>query len=434
MKRKKKEEVFNETEIDTQRKDLIIFHLNVRSLKKHLLDLESLIFSLDKLPHIICLTETWLCDDDEIKQYLLPGFRSHIQKSRTSRGVGVMIQTTSSCKILKEKSINFEESVFAEIEFSGAKLNLAVIYNKPRENKMKFVDNLNTFLETNQSPSFPLIICCDFNIDTLQENALSKNYLNCISSNGYEIFAKSATRETDTSSTCLDHFVYQNINLLNCEILKNQTFSDHDPIILTCGLCLEPEGKTTFRNTAFLKNPSTVENYVETLRVEISECSGKLLSATTCSEAFNVFNETFLKVTDRFAPICNFPPKKNLLPKWLNESLLKIRSKRNQAHRKWKKDCHNQAKLQEFKKWRLTFEKEYKKSKKQYYQNKLQACQTDSRRTYKLLNDINGKSKTFNDPPLLNTCRQNYKLPSIKTMQMSLINSLQTLVKDLAII
>ena len=33
--------------------------------KKHLLDLESLIFSLDMLPHIVCLTETWLCDDDE---------------------------------------------------------------------------------------------------------------------------------------------------------------------------------------------------------------------------------------------------------------------------------------------------------------------------------------------------------------------------------
>ena len=49
---------------------------------------------------------------------------------------------------------------------------------------MKFVVNLNTFLEANQSPSFPLIICGDFNIDTLQENALSKNYLNCISSNG----------------------------------------------------------------------------------------------------------------------------------------------------------------------------------------------------------------------------------------------------------
>ena len=33
---------------------------------------------------------------------------------------------------------------------------------------------------------------------------------------------------------------------------------------------------------------------------------------------------------------------------------------------------------------------------------------------YKLLNDIKGKSKTFNDPPLLNTCRQNYKLPKVK--------------------
>ena len=119
--------------------------------------------------------------------------------------------------------------------------------------KWKSVDNLNTFLEANQSPSLPLIICVDFNIDTLQENALSRNYLNCISSNGYEVFAKSATREADISSTCLDHFVYQNINLLNCEILKNQVFSDHDPIILTFGLCSEPERKTTFLNTAFLK-------------------------------------------------------------------------------------------------------------------------------------------------------------------------------------
>ena len=69
-------------------------------------------------------------------------------------------------------------------------------------------------------PYLPLTFCGNFNIDTLQENALLKKYLNCILSNGYEVFAKSATRETDTSSTCLDHFVYQNINLLNCEILK----------------------------------------------------------------------------------------------------------------------------------------------------------------------------------------------------------------------
>ena len=106
------------------------------------------------LPHIVCLNETWLCDDDEIKQYKLPGFRSNIKKSRTYKGCGVMIQTTSACKILNEKAKNFEDSVFAEIEFFGANLNLAVIYNKPRENKMKFVDNLNSFLEANQPITF----------------------------------------------------------------------------------------------------------------------------------------------------------------------------------------------------------------------------------------------------------------------------------------
>ena len=125
----------------------------------------------------------------------------------------------------------------------------------------------------------------------------------------------------------------------------------------------------------------------------MSECTGKMLSATTCSEAFNACNETFLKVNDRFAPICSFTPKKNLLPKWLKKFLPKIRSKRNQAHKKWKEDREKQAKLQEFKTWRLTFDKRIQKIKKQYYQNKFQACQADVRRPYKILNDIHEKSK-----------------------------------------
>ena len=70
-----------------------------------------------------------------------------------------MIQTTIALKKLKEKAVIFEESVFAEIESFWAHLTLADIYNKPRENKIKFVDILNTFLEANQSPSLSLVIC-----------------------------------------------------------------------------------------------------------------------------------------------------------------------------------------------------------------------------------------------------------------------------------
>ena len=104
-----------------------------------------------------------------------------------------------------------------------------------------------------------------------------------------------------------------------------------------------------------------------------------------------LFDETFLTFRDRCAPICSFLPKKNLL--------LKIRSKQNHAHKKWKNICQNQAKLQEFKKWLLKKLQQIQKallikhfsSLPTIFKN-VQSCKQFSR-TYNLLNDINGKSK-----------------------------------------
>ena len=39
--------------------NMSILTVNVRSLKKHLHDLEALIHSLESRPNVICLTETW---------------------------------------------------------------------------------------------------------------------------------------------------------------------------------------------------------------------------------------------------------------------------------------------------------------------------------------------------------------------------------------
>ena len=39
-----------------------ILSVNVRSLKKHLNDLEALVHSLEFPPNVLCLTETWLTE------------------------------------------------------------------------------------------------------------------------------------------------------------------------------------------------------------------------------------------------------------------------------------------------------------------------------------------------------------------------------------
>ena len=63
--------------------NMSILTVNVRSLKKHLHDLEALIHSLESRPNVICLTETWLTDNDDIDSLLIPGYNIYAIKNKT---------------------------------------------------------------------------------------------------------------------------------------------------------------------------------------------------------------------------------------------------------------------------------------------------------------------------------------------------------------
>ena len=80
--------------------------------------------------------------------------------------------------------------------------------------------------------------------------------------------------------------------------------------------------------------------------------------------------------------------KKNLTPKWFDDTLKYLRSERNRADCKCKRDPSNLLLLYRFKKIRIRFEKNVKSAKRIYYRNMFDNCFGDSRRTFTLLNKI----------------------------------------------
>ena len=202
-----------------------VLHINVRSLKGHLNELEALVYSLES-PPILCLSETWLTENDDNKCYLIDGYNKFATCNRK------MIQIRKDFKLIKQISTTLEECILVVIEKDNYQFKVAVIYNPPRINKLRFIDTFENFLEENYSPSTPFIICGDINIDISKINQLSNNYMNCIFANGFELGDTKATRVTQTSNTCLDHFIYQNLNEAYQHTLEYQNFSDHFPVLL----------------------------------------------------------------------------------------------------------------------------------------------------------------------------------------------------------
>ena len=157
---------------------------NVCSSKKRSNNFEALIHSLESPPNI-CLTETWLTDNNDIDSLLDPGYNNYAIKSRNTHCGGVMIQNQDSMSLLETQSTEMEETHLFSLQYKTYRFKLATVYNPSRTNKLKFVENLDNSMNDLTSLNCPTIITGDFNIDTHVKNQLQSIYICTITSNDF---------------------------------------------------------------------------------------------------------------------------------------------------------------------------------------------------------------------------------------------------------
>ena len=95
---------------------------------------------------------------------------------------------------------------------------------------------------------------------------------------------------------------------------------------------------------------------------------------------------------DKFATYKEFKSNQCSKPKYVNNYLKNLISQRNHLHRKWKQTSRS-SDLRNFNGARLKVEKALKKLKSYYYSKRFERCINDPKQTYKLLNELQGKSE-----------------------------------------
>ena len=276
-------------------------HLNTRSLKKHHEELEALVNCLESPPNIICLTETWLSTDDDPGLYNLSNYTTCLSKPRNGRGGGIMVQTTSEVALIGELESEIDESLLIHVKGGIEDPILLTVYNPPWSDKLVLISELDNLLDHLTTKYDQILVCGDFDIDTLKAVYISSKYMNMIASNGYDFCIHERTRIDSTSASCLDHFLVNGIRVINNKVLTNQSYSDHAPIVLTIGI----DGENTimcqkFRDTSFLKSPKKVTGFLEMLENSLNAIT---YNGQNVSENFEKFQSTFNAVFQCFAPM-----------------------------------------------------------------------------------------------------------------------------------
>ena len=292
-----------------------------------------------------------------------------------------MIQCKDDFYVLGELDISLEESIAVKVFHQGLYFVLIVVYNPPRSNKMEFIERPDEVLESIQS-LMPVKIIGDMKIETLKINNASSKYLSAIESNGFEIIHGQITRVGNVSNTCLDHAIAKSVNHLVLDILTEQNLTDHYPVLLTLN-------HDDFRKTNGAISRARDLSYLnDKYRIlELQSIVAKKFQ--TIPSDFNTFHKTFIELIDKFDPYKEFKSNQCSKPKYVNNYLKNLISKRNYIHRKWKRRSSD---LKNFKGARLKVEKALKKLKRNYYSKRFERCINHPKPTYKLLNDLQGKS------------------------------------------
>lgn len=204
--------------------------MNINSLKNKLYDLEFFISTLLCKPDIILLTEIRI-NEYEHKFYNIANYESKFssrkpnKKKKSGGGVGCFVLKDLKFNVIYDKSDDYDNFLF--INLIDHNLNIGIVYSPPDANKNEMFNNLEQMLTLDRS-----IIFGDFNINLLDNNSNSVQYMDLILANNYfivnEVSNKFATRISHNNSRSIIDHAISNIEDLTCNfILNDSDLSDH---------------------------------------------------------------------------------------------------------------------------------------------------------------------------------------------------------------
>ena len=280
----------------------------------------------EKKPSIIALTETWFKNNDDVNLHCLEGYHKPFTSIRSEqRGGGVAIYVSEYLQAeLLHRDEDFE-SVSVKVANKKSKIIVSCFYCQPSRNKNNYLNQIEEVLERNGD--LPQLVAGDFNIDLLlDELVLRKKLENIMAAHCLSLInLREATRETETSSSCIDA-IFGNVPLLKSTIEKT-SFFDHYSLHLK--LDLEYEAMECIYNFRCLKKLEN-RDYCEKFSFYLAHTLGKIEETGQSGEAYiTKVAEVIKRVTDKYFP-CRDLKKFSSRKTWITNRIkrhMKIRDK-----------------------------------------------------------------------------------------------------------
>ena len=357
-------------------KAISMFHCNIRSLQKKLALLEDFLYSLDKRPEILAITETRLNVNSVCNVDLL-NYELYHTDSPTSAG-GAAIYITKTLKSIPRPDIEFNmqlvESCWVEISPCNGKAPLLIgsIYRHSGANIEEFTKQLDDLIKILQN-RYQLYILGDMNIDFLKYNhhAQTEEYLDMLHSNNILPIITKPTRITNYTVTLIAHIYTNNTN----QMISGIATIDHLPTF--CKLKRYYRDYRRFDSQIYLQDIKAIDwNSIFIESNDLNDIAAKTIS-------------TLQLIVDKHAPWKQISQSKQrqFSKPWITDGILKsIKNKQGMYRTHFL--SNNPAKIAEYKKYAKKLNHLKTVSKKVYYCKQFNLHRNNLKATWKLIGTL----------------------------------------------
>ena len=321
----------NQSLVPFENESKTILGMNIRSLSKHLNELEILLQTLEHKPEIIAITESWMTESDDMEDFNITGYQpleSTPRKNAKRRSGGVALYAKNGIEYKQIQVDTKIECCVFEFKIGVQTINLCILYRNEKFYLTQFFPQLEQLLHQLKMLKNETIIFGDFNIDTQKNDNDKKNYESLLAAYDFKLRNFEPTRVTAKTKSCLDHFI--SLNEFATDTIKT-TISDHYSVILKLPESKNVESKKTMkaRNMKKLKGENAL-NFLFVLYQKL-----KTISQNNAADIqFHEISRIIMECVDRFAPEreLNSHYDQN---DWITNKIKNAIVKRDELFQKW---------------------------------------------------------------------------------------------------
>lgn len=367
---------------------------------------------------IMCITEHWICKNN-VSNIKIPNYNIVSYFSRVNHihgGSLIMVNSkfkTNEIPLIKQLSVEGHIEICAiNCNIYNKKYGVIVAYRPPNGDVGMFIMNLTHALKIAYDMSVNVILCGDFNIDSMKK-CLNTNMLhdvfdsfelNLTSSSATRIFT---TTNNHTSLSCIDYMVTNlSTNLAKCETL-NPNIADHLGHILSIQVNeIVPSNKNS--KITLNKRCINAEN-IANLKFEINRVNWDEMWDLNIDDSFDFFSNTIAWCFDVSCPmkkiIIHSGRTHNYKKEWLTDEL--IHQGNNIKNLFWLMTNLQSSEVKTlYNAEKVKYKNNIKFAKQNFYTSKIYNASNKSKETWKIVNNKLGRNQHKEKNIVLNYNRE----------------------------